>query len=221
MLPPDCVGAETSQRNQKMLLDDERVGIPTLQDLTRIYGNEISEETRVGVRIDIPTIHDIFFSAQSSIKFHNLNGGINHYKQAAHISFWFQKFKPLRFVAPPDTHTILESAFDKFKVAIFGDEAKFDTDYSSTNVDYERAKEKPLNEFVSLRMAKRLIGKAQRLAIRNLDPELQPAVLAAVQSTHKKFDTHFEELVKGVRYHNYTARGYATMIETIFKVQPV
>ena len=87
-----------------MFFPDLKQGLALYRKLTFDFSDTYAKETGVGVRIDMSVLNDAFYTAATSVKFHNIeNGGVNHYKEAAHLAFWFQKFKPLRFIEPADT----------------------------------------------------------------------------------------------------------------------
>ena len=196
------------------------VDFEDVRALTIKYSDELSEQTKTGIRVDLTVLADVHHTASVSIKFHNLKT-INHYKQAAHVAFWFQKFKPLRFIEPTDIRTVLTNAMDNAITFIFGDEAKFASDFGGALKDYEAAKHRPINEWVAFFLAKNIIRSAQeKIAKENESVDVQNMLLKVIEETHRKFESAVEidDIVHGIRYHNYSARGFATMIEGMFKV---
>jgi len=197
------------------------VDFEDLQTLTLKYSDQLSEGAKVGVRVDLTILAQVHATARISIKFHNLKT-INHYKHAAHIAFWFQKFKPLRFIEPLDVRTVIRSAAENIETFIYGDSAKFEADFDITQQDYVAAKEDPINEWVAFLLAKTIIRSAQDKIVtkESENPAVREALSNAVVAVHRKFEdqNEIDEIVHGIRYHNYSARGFATMIETMFKV---
>lgn len=200
------------------------------------YAADLSEQTGIAVRISPSVMEDVYASAAASIGFHNIeSGNWNHYKEIAHIAYWFQKLKPVRFRAPQGMVAFAKGMVLALGDSVFGNSAGYDEEFAVKRATFDsqitshghRLQSKyqtaliiPLNEILAVWLIKDFMTTASREIEKNLVSSMvKVGYRARFADISEQFERQTNELAMGLRYHNFTVRGFATMIETIFKIR--
>jgi hypothetical protein len=185
----------------------------------------LSGEASIPIIIDGPILAEVYHNAMNSMKFHNLGvDGTNHYKEAAHFGYWLQKLKPLRFETATEKLEYVADLLSHIGEAVFFDRAKgratIKESQSIFDLRKKSAAEKPLNELATLILINKLAFASHQKLIANHHPaDQRPSLTAAIEEIHERFMWRPEKTARQLRYHSFTSRGFATMVEAIFKVK--
>lgn len=173
------------------------------------------------IRVNVATLQECFALACESIRFYQLEtNNVSFYKEAAHISFWINKMKPIRIVDAEKNGSLLEKTKKKaseIKKEMTGTVAGFHID-----MENEREKEKsefPINEHTALHLALTLIESCQRdYAELQEDARIKSDMLTRISNSAERTQYIEEDLISSLRYHTYSARGLALTLEGLLRV---
>lgn len=203
---------------------DDRLGISLerVKDLVQKYCDAWCEPLELTLRADMPVLFDAYYAASHSITFHNIpEDKANFYKRISHIAFWIQKFKPIRIVEPKTTMTYLRRIGYKIDDKVGGRKVDFDKLYGHAQDIYDKRQNYPINELVCLLIVADAIECSQREALERYDVSHREPFRLQIEHAARRFEQRLEHLVKSLRYHNYSARGFATMMEHMFHVEHI
>ena len=222
-----------AQRAEKELYISQSWFFEYFTDLTASFVRAISSKHRNELKntyIDKAVLRNIYDLAVKSIDFHLELDEVVHYKESAHLCFWFSKLKPIFLISNDSTF--------KWLARLKGEEGCFVNKGISVPLGIERDDLKKIlipfmfNETVGLHVSAAVIGLIEteietgiKMAEANKDvnSDLYKRFIAAQDKIMKKSPLSRPDinnkLVYSLRYHNGSARALATTFESIM-IQP-
>jgi hypothetical protein len=205
-----------------MFLESKEVGYSRLRSCVEKYSKAITDEGGIAVAINGPILQDAFYSARTSLGFYNIEpANINHYKEAAHIAYWIHKLKPLRCPPPLNIRIILTNVVRAVEDSFFGTQSRFEAEYVKAADAFRSHRCLPINEVVALYMVSDMIRVAQLEAADSFSARVKAPLVAKIDIVHERFNQNFRDLVLSLRYHNYSARAFSSLIEHILKIEDI
>jgi hypothetical protein len=163
-----------------------------------------------GIRINTILLQECFEAARGSVKFYNLDDNeISHYKEISHIAFWIVRLKPIRVINPFNVIDAMTSMGIDLTESITG--LKTRTESIRKGIEY------PINEHVAFFLAKTQIRACQLGEIEALPVGARSSYTDRFTLIDEKVDTMIKSIMLSMRYHTFSARGFALMMESLMR----
>lgn len=179
------------------------------------------------IRIDDFILNECFLAAENSVKFYNIReGNISHYKEVSHISFWISKLKPIRIENPYNLIQELKSLLKNLLKHISGLQV-INIKGNPKCDKIAKALEFPINEYVSYYLGTDYIRACQLGYLDQLEKENKIGTIGKksyqkeIERAQEKITLMQDTIIHSIRYHNYSARGFALMIETLTRIDKI
>ena len=201
---------------------DPQAGRGLLEKKLRLFADEHAKSLKLPIWIDQALVHEAFDAAYSTVDFHKIPlGKINHYKELAHVGFWVSRLKPLSIQAPVTPDYFIKWVGAALKCAVEGNQADLAPvwkRYDAAAKAYKKHAVFPISEYVALQLIGHFIEAEFR---RKADAIKDPAIKAVVEERLVFFKATlygrvFPQLVQGLRFHVFTPRSFATLVEAVF-----
>lgn len=166
------------------------------------------------IKIDTIILSECFISAKTSIGFYNIeNEEVSHYKEIAHVAYWISRFKPIRITNPfhfleslKEIGVDISKQFDFLKV-------------SEETINH--GLELPINEYVAFFLATDYIRMCQLSEIEEQPQTSQEGLRKRVDEINQKIGVMKNSIISSMRYHNYSTRGFAFMLESLMRIDEI
>jgi hypothetical protein len=111
-------------------------------------------------------------------------------------------------------------AFDEARAGrVANARQEIDNEAALAENKYLTARIAPINEMIALLLILDLMRAAQVATLKSVpNAATRDGYAARFADINRQFGAQMADLAHALRYHNYTARGFATMIEVLFKV---
>ena len=165
------------------------------------------------INVDENVMNDCFKHALVTVKFYGIeNGDVSHYKEISHISYWISKLKPVSLESPQRLgERLREYGIDV--LSQLAGESRLKISQTSADSDF------PINEYLAFSFASATIKGCQLEEIKRLEAPEQRALYRELQETaSKRVRVMQKSIMNSMRYHNYSARGFATTVEGMMRL---
>lgn len=156
-------------------------------------------------------MRECYKMAETSVGFYNIEPGqVSHYKEIAHISHWISVLKPFR----------LENPFDLVKrlKAVGVETTDWIKGYEHRQEELEQSTDFLINEYLAYFLATTLISACQLEEIEKKDPLIKDQYMTLHAQTAKRAQSLHKDVMISMRYHTYSARGFAVALEGITRI---
>jgi len=196
----------------------ENIGI--IQKVVLAHAQRHSKRFGVPTFVEYNYICQVYDAAVCTAKFHQIDlDKLSHKKELAHLGFWIADLKPVTFEPPPRSDNILTRISELWgKGVSASSKGEVEGRISAADEAYLKAIVFPINEsicieFIMHYMYLNLVDK-----IKNFDAAGQASYEDNYQAFMNTFmhDKVFENIMFGLRYHVFTPRSFATLIESVF-----
>jgi len=163
--------------------------------------------------VDENIVSDCFRHAENTVKFYGLgDGNVSHYKEISHISYWLSKLKPISLESPQKlTDRLVRYGLLQLKT-LAGD-SPLKIQQSSEDADFA------INEYLAFNFATISIRACQLAEINELEANEQKSLYEELMVVASgRVDSMQKAVLHSMRYHNYSARGFATTIEGMLRL---
>ena len=165
------------------------------------------------ILIDENILSDCFKHAKETVKFYGLDEGeVSHYKEISHIAFWISKLKPISIESPQRLQDRLKTYGIDLLKELAG-ESPLLVQQRTSDSDFA------INEYLAFTFATISIRTCQLSEIHALDaPEqvtLYQNLMGGAMDRVKRMQ---RSTLRSMRYHNYSARAFATTMEAMTRL---
>lgn len=187
-----------------------------------LYADQFSKEIELPVLLDEAVVNEAFDAAYGSAQFHRIPlGEISHYKELAHIGYWLAELKPISIEPPRSPQYFIDWLKEAADEVVFGNRARLrrvDQAYRRALEYHSNFQAYPTSEHLALRfIADGLESEMERKISEIKDDDKRDIVRKRFEHFKQVFyrDT-FKNIVEGLRFHVFTPRSFATLIETVY-----
>lgn len=157
---------------------------------------------------------------------------VSPYKEAAHIGFWINKLKPCHVASPSFEIRSVESYLSRFagwlsgvsveNQHIEGIEKKIKSleahDEAAREIERDIRYNFPINENLALNVSIFLIRVAQAAELDEISPLKKGDLQNQISFMRERIEAMQQDMVAALRYYNFSARGYAVLLEMATKL---
>lgn len=205
-----------------MFFDDPKFGRIRFHDEVVRLATEVSEEFWFSIRYKRSLIDTAYACAKGTVSFHGIEANqTNHFKELAHLAYWLCRMKPLRIEPPQNIQSIIEEMAQGAQEAIFGEQAFPEREYNTAVENFLRNLLFPINEYCAVMLCYDFIklGWGAQFDVIE-DPKYRDIVKDRMDFLGVRFENKVaDELIWSLMYHNFSARGFAVMLEGVLDVR--
>jgi hypothetical protein len=208
-----------------LLVELGEEGIPHFERALIRHADELSQRLKVTLQLDPDVVREVFAAATASIRTHNIPlKQISCRKEAAHLGFWTAELKPISVKPPLSPREIIDRAGHMLARRIHGPRAVSERAselYDIARRTYVDQSIFPVSEYVAMSLIRTLL---ESLFLQQMDQCEDAAMLKIYQGRNDYFGQTlsngvFDSIVQGLRFHIFTPRSFATLIESVFSFE--
>lgn len=204
--------------HEESLFYSDADGVLDLQKAIVKICENICTERGIPLRVDAFLCEEAHARAQETIGFHKTKE-YSLYKEVAHVGFWINRLKPVRIDSPMNTFRALEAAKTALNEWTFGSWVKLESKAQKKEEELKEQFDFPINEHVVVSFLLELIEAGQKAHAELLGGSLKADYELAIADNRKRNLWLRAKIEKSLRDHNYSARGFATMVEATFRTR--
>jgi hypothetical protein len=222
---------DSSENDRRKPAGSDNTTILSTDDVVTVVKRICEEfclETGLIANIKVITLEEAYSAAMSSLNFHNIAiDQLSHYKILAHIGYWTHKFQPIHLTSPGTIKELVQQSMDIMQATIAGPTARLldapINDFKSELREYAKKSRNyatfPINEYVSWQFIYSEVKTLwDYLAKEHWSSTMRETMTPRLEEADNRFRRRMEDLVWSLRYHTYTPRTFATLVETLFRI---
>lgn len=165
--------------------------------------------------MDRVVMDDCYNAAEQSVGFYNLEpGDISYYKELSHIAHWVARLKPFRLENPFGLLETAQSFGRDISEQLKG--LKLREEAITSDLGFA------INEYLAFFLATSSISACQRDEIAaKVNEELRATYLERLELAGSRSANLQNDIITSMRYHSYSARGFAMTIEGITRIAEI
>lgn len=208
-----------------MLLGPVEEGVRLFEDAIRKQADHLAQELGVTLTLDPDVVREVYAAASASITTHNIPlEKISDRKEAAHLAFWTAELKPVSVKSPLSPSEFIDRAQHFFQDRVHGPHAimqRASELYGSAKASYVKNSIFPVSEYVAMSFIRTGMESVFR---EQTSKDIDQGLLKMYKERNEYFRsilTHsvFNAIVQGLRFHIFTPRSFATLIESVFALE--
>jgi hypothetical protein len=188
---------------------------------------DIAQDRDIRLRVDAGILMDAYEGMCSTIAWHGMPiQEISHFRELAHVAYWISELKPVQIREPISSDYFVRTSFSIFRdltgtSPVILENAPRETKPATDNFSSHVQAAFPINEYVALRTLTvgcqaefmRSCG-AQTNAQRRKSMDQQNAYFQS-----KMYPSLFGDLILALRYHVFTPRSFAALIDSVYRFE--
>jgi hypothetical protein len=205
-----------------LIVDHGEDGMAVFEERLLKEADELSRELGVKLRLDQNIVREAFAAAWGSVRFHQIPlKRLSHYKELAHLAFWVAELKPITLVPPKSPADLLRWTSLAVSEVFEGNSASYtqaSLKFDESQQQYSKHATFPVSEYVALKF---LCNLAEQDFLRHIETIKDPDHSETVAKRQNYFKAVlygglFENVMSALRFHIFTPRSFATLIDSIF-----
>ncbi|MEQ1537887.1 MAG: hypothetical protein ABL928_03085 [Sphingorhabdus sp.] len=204
--------------HEESLFYTDETGRDALVKVIVEISKEVCKAKGLPIRIDEFLCEEAHARAQETIGFHKTKE-YSIYKEVAHVGFWLNRLKPIRIDSPMNTFRALSAARTALDEWTHGNWVKLEKKAQTEEQRLSGDLDFPVNEHVVVSFLLELIEAGQTAHANTLGGTLAADYNQAIADNRKRNAWLRSKIEKSLRDHNYSARGFATMVEATFRTR--
>ncbi len=206
---------------------DREAGIKLLSQKVLKLADQHANRLGLALRLEPNILAQAYDAALGSAMFHKIPlEKLSHFKELAHIGFWIAELKPVTATPPSTAKHLLDRAKLLTHERVEGNTAALafaEELYTEAERKYCDKTAEPISEYIALQFIASVIEAEFDFKIHEMKAagkDQDYIDLIAKRGAHFKTILYspnvFGDIVSALRFHIFTPRSFATLIETLF-----
>ena len=201
-----------------MILDNKKNNFNRVKNTVHRLTHKLAIAKSVNIIVDVPTLYDAFSNASYTVQFYNMkHNQINHFKEIAHMAFWISKLKPAQVVKESVLSLLLREAGS----SILGSQSSLREKESEFQRNVRAFEGFPLNEWISVSFCLHMVEIGWNQQLESIsDKSIRTVFSDRIGFVRDRFVNNVaNDFALSLRYHNFSARGFAMALESTFSIR--
>jgi hypothetical protein len=204
------------------LLCDESNFPKVLQIIDQLC-SKVSHTHNIRIVINQTILYECLLKARQTIEFYGSGFDFRQIainKEAAHIAFWINKLKPCSIASPSFELKSFGTYFNRIAGDLSGNKTEIQNRIksleniakSAASAENEIKYNFPINENIAFSFAVYVVRVSQMAELNRISPLSRSDVEKQIELNRIRLAESHQNIIAGLRYYNFSARGFAMLI---------